>query len=580
MKKHGLAILVFLLALIFAFGAMPVSAAASYTESVSVPSLGTGLMLEPSFIYRAESFDAIVDAYAEKVRPATVLLVPDAQMNVTLGGETKSLQETFETHLNGKFIPAVQLTSETADAFVSWMKGTCYIQDIMAVTSDIGVIQKLYADDTCYIVNTVYDLTSQTIGEDRYELWQYVGAANAAGCNILLFDASDPNLSVAAEYVSAMMKVCWAASENKEESVAAVAAGCLGVVSQSASDAQDTTQYFEKSGFARAQFVSSHRGITAYANENSLTAIAAAANEGATHVEVDLQICADGTLLLCHESDAGSRSTGEDGTWFATNSSKKVLEYILNDYSDAYGETFPTLEEVIGLIVKTDMILMLELKIDNGSALAVDSLRAIEKLSRLMDKYPEMEGRWFAITFFAPYARQMRELMPEIPVGFLGYGSSDNKEKWPEQVSQTLYAEKIPFLREHNVLLDETMTSTPQGVSRNLIARGFLQNTWTFEDTSHFARKVNIATTDAAQDCAALVKKVCPSGEAQITQAQLEAGKVTVNCLTYNGFVVSRECELIVVSENGNQVTGLLYYLEKGDTSYGIYSGLVHFTVV
>lgn len=568
-------------AFVFAFNVLPVSAEAnaSYEQVVSVQGAGTELKLDPTFILEPESFTDIRNAGGQTSRPAVVIVQPDAQMNVSLGGETKTLGDAFDDELKGIYIPAVRLDASTVDAFIDWMTDTYYVSDIMAVSDDIEVIEKLYADEVCYIVNTVYDLTSVEIGADRYALWPYIGEANAAGCNILLLDASDENIGVAAEYVAAMSKVCWASASSVEEAVSAIAAGCYGVVSASAEDVAEAAALFTEDGFARAQFVSAHRGITAYANENSLTAIAAAANEGATHVEVDVQVTADGQFILCHDSDASPASTAPAGTWCAVNPSRILFNYKLDDYSELYDETFPTLEEVIEVILQTDLIMMLELKLDNGSSTAVDSLKAIENLEKVMAQYPEMEGHWFAITFFAPYARQMREFMPEIPVGFIGYANADNGERWSSQPSQTEIASKIEFLRQNNVLLDETMSSTPESVKQAYLARGYVQNSWTYSDTSHLLRGLNIATTDAAEEVSMLVKEVCPAGTLSLTEAQLSAGVAEVPCLTYCGWQVERECEIIEVSRSGNDVLVLLYYQEGGTNPYGIYSNLISVTV-
>lgn len=552
------------------------ASAAAYTQTVDVVSSGSALNIEPTLILEADSFGKMQEIEQATVRPASVIVTPDADMNVSLGGESKTLAETFDGYMKGRFIPVVRLTAETVDTFAAWMKNTYTVSDIMAVSSEIEVIEKLYADEVCYIVNTVYDLTSVSIPENRYELWQYVGEANAAGCNILMFDGADGRISLAAEYVSSLTKVCWAYADDKTEAVAAMAAGCYGVAAQSADALTKAAAIFSKDGFARAQYLAAHRGVTAYANENSLTALAAAANEGATHVEIDLQITSDGQLLICHESDAGARSTAPGGTWFAVNSSAKLRGYTLDDYSERYGETFPLLSEVVKLMKNTDVILILELKLDNGSAAAVSGLKAIEKLKAVMDEYPEMAGRWFAITFFAPYAEEMRRVCPEIPVGFLGYAKADNGTAWSSQPAMTAIGKKIAFLRKYNMTLDEELSAATYTTARNYLARGYTQNTWTFKDTSHFSGGANIATTDKAEEGAMLVRQVCPSGELKATSAQLASGKIQAQCKTYNGWNVEKECEIIPVAEvSPTEIKAVLYYRQDASSPYGIYSNLI-----
>ncbi|MDE5548172.1 MAG: hypothetical protein K2J30_04180, partial [Clostridia bacterium] len=187
------------------------AAVKSYGSYISVGAQNDALAIEPTTILEPASFAEIAG------KANSVVLTPSADMTVTLGGEMKSFESIFDNNLKAKYIPVVRLTSATVNGFIDWMKNTYTVSDIMAISSDLSVIQALYADEVCQIVNTVYDLTDKQIGEDRYWAWQYLGDANAVGCNILMLDAADKNLPIAAEYISAMSKVCWGYADDKLE---------------------------------------------------------------------------------------------------------------------------------------------------------------------------------------------------------------------------------------------------------------------------------------------------------------------------------------------------------------------------
>ena len=578
--------------------------ATTYSDYITISDNGSGIMLEPSLVLEPESFSEIPEA-TETVKPASVILTPNASMNVTLDDESKSLADAFDTYLKGKYIPVVRLDNTTVTPFINWLKNTYQIYDIMAISDDIEVIGKLFNDSTAYLVNTVYDLTDVNISTDRYAEWKHIGEANKAGCNILMYSVQ-PNLPVAAEYVEAMAKVCWAVADTKDEAVEAMAAGCYGVVSSDFDAMADALSYFEKSGFARAQYIAAHRGITAYCNEQSKTAIAASANEGATHIELDLQVTADKQILICHNSGTGTTATGS--AYFALSTAAELRQMYLKDYSRKYDDTFPTLEETIELLIDTDIIFIFELKLDGASSLAgdPDRLDAIGTMKKVLDKYPAMQGRWIAITFYSLYAERMREVFPEVPVGYLGGATSakanEKDSTYPQSWGGTgVSRAKMPecmrnILRKYNVSLDE-MTydngrpdSDPQQVqqvtnnmSASYIARGYAQNTWTFEDLFHYTIKCNIATTNGAEKCAMVVKTI--GAPASLTAAQLSAGKATVPCKTYNGWKVEKECDIIVVSQEGNKAK-VLFYLEQQSTrpngkvvKWGLYSNLVEITI-
>ncbi len=567
-----------------------VAAPESYKNYVSVATQGSGLTIEPTLVLEPETEDQL-----DNKGFASVIVTPDAEMNVELG-QKRSLKDLFDQKLKGKYIPVLRLTAETAEPFLSWWKGTYTISDIMVLSKDISVLQKIYADEKGYLINTVYDLTDTQLTADRYAQWDNIAAANKAGCNILLYDVQE-NLPVAAEYVSAMSKVCWARAEDKEEGALAIAAGCYGVVAADRDTLKDSLGYFTEKGFARAQYIAAHRGITKYANEQSLTGIMASYNEGATHVEIDIQITSDGRIISCHNSDIAYVS-GIGGKYIINETFANLRKIQLNNFSARYEETFASLEEICEVLQKTDVILIAELKLDGGSAKAVDDLKAIEKLKEVMDKYPGMKGHWITITFYAPYAQEMRRHLPEIPCCYLGGGqsgkeSAENVKAWNYaggHVNSSQVGAKIDFLRKCGIGLDEMefdsgtmkLSGATNSLAQTYLARGYTMNTWTYEDLSHFAIKTNIATTNKAEDCALLVKEVAV-GVTSVTEAELSAGKATVPCRTYNGWSQNCECKVIEVSRSGNTAQVLFYYLQKtGDKSvpeYGIYSQLTTVTV-
>ncbi len=570
--------------IIMGTASVPAKAANSYNGYATVPTGNSSLMIDPTLILEADSF-ADISAAKEAGQAASVIITPDAAMHVTLDGETQALADVYNTYFKDALIPVVRLDKSTVDAFIGWMNSVYTISDMMAVSSDLEVIQSLYEDEVCYLVNTVYDLTATGIPADRYEIFDSLGPANAAGCNILMYDAADPNLSVAASYVSSMTKVCWAYAEDKAEAVGAIAAGCYGIVSQDSSALSEAIQVFEKDGFARAQFLAAHRGITAYANEQSLTALAASESEGATHIEIDVQVTADREILICHNSD--STGTGDKQNWRFTNVTAEQMQTItLYDYSNKYKDTYPNLRDVIKLFRDTDMIFIVELKLDAGSTKAVEELRAIEALKDVMDDYPYMRGRWFAITFYEPYAEDMKELLPEIPVGFLGAATSGYEKDKGEVAWDGGWTglsdipAKIAFLRKYNMVFDESMAENPNQNAMQYLARGYLQHTWTFEDQSNFTYQANIATSNAVEESAMCVKEIS-SENLTMTQAEFASGKVQVMCETYCGWQKEEECEIIEVERDGNTVTALLYYRQacEKDISYGLYSQLLTITL-
>jgi glycerophosphoryl diester phosphodiesterase len=82
-----------------------------------------------------------------------------------------------------------------------------------------------------------------------------------------------------------------------------------------------------------------HRGASAYKPENSLAAIALAAEQGADGVEFDVQLTADGRPVLMHDTTVDRTSDGRGKV-----SDLTVAELQKLDLGD--GQTIPTLDEV------------------------------------------------------------------------------------------------------------------------------------------------------------------------------------------------------------------------------------------
>lgn len=585
MKKTIIAVVLALMIVCVPTTMTTASAKNSYTQYVAARTLSSGLNLQPTGIFEPTDFSQIPSSVAAKSTGITTLiLTPDKDMNVTLNGDTQSFSQIFDAKIKGVFVPALRLTSDNVDGFIEMMSQSYYVADIMVISSEISVLKKIYDDKDCNLVNTVYDLTSVKLTSDRYFTWQYVAEANKTYTNVLMFNANDPYLYVAAEYLGAMCKVCWAKTENADQAVSAIADGVTGVVVSQISDFSGAIKYFSKNGFSKAQYVAAHRGITAYANENSLTAVAAAVSEGSTHAEIDIQLCSDGEILLCHNMSTSGLSDK------SINFEPVTSEYVrsqatLNDYSAKYGETFPTLHEVIDAVYQSNLILIIELKLEDGRTSVVNK-GAIEKFLAIMRDHPEMDGRWFCITFFRPYADQMRELAPEIPVGFLGGAQSGyerdlNIKGWDgEWTPMDNVPSKIAFMHKFKTLLDESYGNSTDTTAQNYLARGYLQNGWTFNDLNHFKAKIAIATSNAAEKCAMAIKTIEPQSF-EMTESQLASGKISVNTVNYCGWQEERTCDIVTVSRTGDTAKVLLHYTQTVDgVTYGLYSRLTTYKII
>lgn len=107
--------------------------------------------------------------------------------------------------------------------------------------------------------------------------------------------------------------------------------------------------------------VTSHRGSTYEAPENTISSIEIASRNGADYVEIDVQELSDGTLILMHDGNL-KRTTGFDiEVWEADANIISTLECGSWFSKEFYGEKIPTLEDVI-LYSKGKIKLNIEVK--------------------------------------------------------------------------------------------------------------------------------------------------------------------------------------------------------------------------
>ncbi|WFE72090.1 glycerophosphodiester phosphodiesterase family protein [Halomonas sp. M1] len=109
-----------------------------------------------------------------------------------------------------------------------------------------------------------------------------------------------------------------------------------------------------------------HRGYSAAAPENTLTAVRAAYDAGATWVELDVQLLGDGTPVIWHDSDVSRCSDGRGE--LATMTWQQVQHFDVGSwFGDGFsGEKMASLEAMLALLNELNMGVNLEIKVNKG----------------------------------------------------------------------------------------------------------------------------------------------------------------------------------------------------------------------
>ncbi len=166
----------------------------------------------------------------------------------------------------------------------------------------------------------------------------------------------------------------------------------------------------------RLPTVIGHRGAAAQAPENTLAGLRVAAEQGATWVEFDAMLSADGVPILFHD-DSLQRTTGRDGLVAETD--WRVLREL--DAGSYFGEAFadervPSLAEALNLLLDLGLHPNIEIKPTPGR----DVETAVRVVEVTAEVWPRDRQAPYFCSFSAMALAAQRALRPDWPSGFNG----------------------------------------------------------------------------------------------------------------------------------------------------------------
>ncbi len=219
-----------------------------------------------------------------------------------------------------------------------------------------------------------------------------------------------------------------------------------------------------------------HRGVSAYAPENTLPAFRLAAEVHADGVELDVYLTKDDQIVVCHDNKIDRTSTGSG--LISDHTLAELRAYSFHNSMDAYENTpIPTLAEVYELLAPTGLSVNVEIKSHDSRLPAM--------CCDLAKRY-SMEDRVYYSSFYHPALLAVHDVDPYLPVAPL---FSDNLV-YPWLYAATFGAQAI---HPHHGAL----RLSPE-IIRECHMRGIRVNFWTCDDPE-------IILTLAKAGCDALI---------------------------------------------------------------------------
>ncbi|KUL35815.1 glycerophosphodiester phosphodiesterase [Actinoplanes awajinensis] len=149
-----------------------------------------------------------------------------------------------------------------------------------------------------------------------------------------------------------------------------------------------------------------HRGYSAVAPENTLPALAAAARAGATFVEFDVRVTADGVPVVIHDRTVNRTTSGTGRVWDLR--ADEIAELDAGSWFGPghVGLRVPTLTEALEVLRPTSAELLLEIK-------PPATLDEVKTVLAALAEY-DLLDRTVVQSFDADVVRKARQVAPEV----------------------------------------------------------------------------------------------------------------------------------------------------------------------
>ena len=216
-----------------------------------------------------------------------------------------------------------------------------------------------------------------------------------------------------------------------------------------------------------------HRGYSTVAPENTLAAVEAALEAGATSIEVDVRTAFDGTPVLFHDVHLGRTSSGVGPVRRRTVSQLKSLDAGSWFSDDFAGETIPTLAEALEVLGDRVRAFYPEVK----------GYREMEDLDRMVEivRSAGLLARTTFLSMDRVVLDRIRDTEPSVRLGYV----VEDAESFAEMADDTIGDPRVLVDLEVGLALGNP------GIIRSALERELEVAVWTVDEVEDAERLWN-----------------------------------------------------------------------------------------
>lgn len=411
----------------------------------------------PTVVAKVNTAQDLEKITSEIKKPSNVILRMDEDANIVNANQQviDSFYNIYLQDLKKEVIPIIHIESQAeGNALAAFLKDRIDILDIAVMSSNASYIMSVRQNNT-KIRGILF------ANEDTTDMFELVKRAQSCGATTIILPDRLATLEQVT-YLQARFKSVWVMADYSTDLdlYHAINSGASGIIVNDYIHLYEIYESYDPDAVTRSAFNVAHRGLPNSYHENSISGMAAAMENGATHLEIDCYLTVDQEIVIMHDADI-SRTTNGEGN-IESYTLAELREFQLDVYTPL--ENIPTLDEVIALVKDTDVVIVLEIK--SAKTAIVDRIK--DKLNQY-DCFDQV----IAISFNRDILGAMKAKLKETPIAYLGAVNKNN------------LADKLVEMGQYHYVFDVDYSNTSREFNEYYLRdRGIVGWYWTFDNTA------------------------------------------------------------------------------------------------
>lgn len=527
--------------------------------------------LKSSFFISSEinDIETLKKYSEEEKKPNSIIIYIDKDLNICnkdMRSLNISFKDCYDIYIKTKMLPCIYLANdEISDNFLNYIDNVYCPLDI-AVIGKAEYIKKVRSTGNGLRIRGIVDYSDRTIDFEENDLKEAIKEVNMAYSNTVLLSEACSSRNTINFFESRFKTV---RVKEKEfltlNTISLVSKGVYSIVTSNVKDTFEAVSKFSNSqnknkNVNRNPYNIAHRGLPYDTYENSLEGFIKSFEEGATHIEIDVQITKDNQLVIMHDNSinrvCGLADSPTLNVIDLTLEEIKTHKIIKNYYGQTLGEgvEIPTLDDVMKTFKGNGKIIVLEIKLDTDTT---DNF--VKLFKEKLEEY-DMYDQFVCISFNETQLQLMKQNIPEIPCATLN-------TKYNNKMFYTTTGEGIVPLNRNNFGADFNYGSQYSSLfDLELASRGYAGWYWTLEEPINILSALNDGILGITNNRCNVMKDipielVTSASEIKANSEDYYDCNLSVTYKTYGGY-----------NEDIKLDATPMYVEDKGEYGIGIFS--------